>query len=128
MKLLLYFFLVLIISSSVLAATGSPAEARNADLGAMIEEQGEECRVFMEEFGKETNAQFSVQKQATLEAIDYELRKFKFTLAFTIIAAQTAALWLYHLIVKRKDRHYKKITKAYAEAAQRRASDGQQHR
>ena len=127
MKLLLYSFLVVIISASVMAATGTPDESRNADLGAMIEEQGEECRTYMEEFGKETDQQFAVQKQATLKAIDYELRKFKFTLAITIVAAQSAALWLYHLIVKRKDRHYKKITKAFAEAAQRR-NDGKQHR
>ncbi len=115
-SIILFVLLLPIVSAATIPAPGE--QLRNEQLGTLIQQQGEQCRDYMTEFGRETNEQFEIQKAIVINEVDYELRKLKFTLGITIFASFSAALWLFEIVSRRRFKQYKALTESLAKQAQ----------
>lgn len=98
--------------------TPDPGAIRERAVIEAIQAENEQTRTYIKTFGEETHDMYLQERANAEKEINSILVKFKFTLAITVFCAVLAALEIHTLLNKRREKKYRPMTIAKAEALQ----------
>ena len=117
-KIFIYLLLAVLIVSSVKAVPVDVGAIREEGYDSECAAQVEESRLFIEQFGEDTDQRFQYHKEAVIKEIEQEMRLFKFTVFIIIFFASFLAYRVNDIIRRRIDKKYEAISKSRAKKAQ----------